>query len=308
MFRDNLKEVLSYKEIIYKELDSCQKELLYGVTGYLYCLLKIQELCAQEKVGSDFYVENYLQSDIRKLMTILLDEGVNNYNPNINFARLPKDFRLRYSFYKSEYFGAAHGLFGVLYMLIKAYQMNHKYLAKEDQVLVLRFQTTVKASLQYLLQFQTKSGGFPVNSRFFDGSVQFCHGSPGAVQCLTLASEVFKGFSLAEECLKAALLAGEDIWKYGILKKGFGLCHGVSGNAYSFLNLYRNTKDKKWLYRAYVFLGLKEEEKGYMEIMKEYDFEGRYAKGISDFPFSLMMGLAGDICCEVEALCPEIAR
>jgi hypothetical protein len=25
------------------------------------------------------------------------------------------------------------------------------------------------------------------------------------------------------------------IWEYGILKKGFGLCHGISGNAYTFI-------------------------------------------------------------------------
>jgi hypothetical protein len=26
------------------------------------------------------------------------------------------------------------------------------------------------------------------------------------------------------------------IWKYGVLKKGFGLCHGISGNAYAFIS------------------------------------------------------------------------
>jgi hypothetical protein len=25
------------------------------------------------------------------------------------------------------------------------------------------------------------------------------------------------------------------VWEYGILKKGFGLCHGISGNAYLFI-------------------------------------------------------------------------
>lgn len=28
----------------------------------------------------------------------------------------------------------------------------------------------------------------------------------------------------------------DHIWKYGVLKKGFGLCHGISGNAYSFIS------------------------------------------------------------------------
>jgi hypothetical protein len=28
----------------------------------------------------------------------------------------------------------------------------------------------------------------------------------------------------------------DHVWKYGVLKKGFGLCHGISGNAYAFLS------------------------------------------------------------------------
>ena len=28
----------------------------------------------------------------------------------------------------------------------------------------------------------------------------------------------------------------DHIWKYGVLKKGFGLCHGISGNAYAFIS------------------------------------------------------------------------
>jgi hypothetical protein len=26
------------------------------------------------------------------------------------------------------------------------------------------------------------------------------------------------------------------IWNYGVLKKGFGLCHGISGNAFAFIS------------------------------------------------------------------------
>lgn len=40
------------------------------------------------------------------------------------------------------------------------------------------------------------------------------------------------------------------IWQRGLLRKGYGICHGTSGNGYSFLSLYRLTQDKKYLYRA----------------------------------------------------------
>lgn len=47
-----------------------------------------------------------------------------------------------------------------------------------------------------------------------------------------------------------ALQCGEVVWHCGLLKKGYGLCHGAAGNAYAFLALYRQTQDPKHLYRA----------------------------------------------------------
>lgn len=62
--------------------------------------------------------------------------------------------------------------------------------------------------------------------------------------CLTL--KVFG----KEKYLNAAIKCGEVVWNCGILKKGYGICHGVAGNAYSFLSLYKQTKDAKYLHRA----------------------------------------------------------
>jgi len=50
--------------------------------------------------------------------------------------------------------------------------------------------------------------------------------------------------------LEDALQCGEVVWHCGLLKKGYGLCHGAAGNAYTFLALYRLTQDPKHLYRA----------------------------------------------------------
>lgn len=54
----------------------------------------------------------------------------------------------------------------------------------------------------------------------------------------------------AAEYLQMALQCGEVVWRWGLLKKGYGLCHGAAGNAYAFLALYRLTQDPKHLYRA----------------------------------------------------------
>lgn len=50
--------------------------------------------------------------------------------------------------------------------------------------------------------------------------------------------------------LDNALQCGEVVWRWGLLKKGYGLCHGAAGNAYTFLALYKQTKEPKHLYRA----------------------------------------------------------
>ncbi len=51
--------------------------------------------------------------------------------------------------------------------------------------------------------------------------------------------------------LDAARRAGEVVWQLGLVRKGHGLCHGTSGNAYALLALHRATGgDPLWLHRA----------------------------------------------------------
>lgn len=42
----------------------------------------------------------------------------------------------------------------------------------------------------------------------------------------------------------------EVIWTCGLLRKSFGLCHGVSGNGYGLLAMYQLTKEKEYLWKA----------------------------------------------------------
>ena len=50
--------------------------------------------------------------------------------------------------------------------------------------------------------------------------------------------------------LECAKTTGECVWKKGLLRKGFGLCHGICGNAYSLMSLYSYTGDEIWRKRA----------------------------------------------------------
>ena len=53
--------------------------------------------------------------------------------------------------------------------------------------------------------------------------------------------------------LQAAVQAAECVWRHGLLRKGAGICHGIAGNGYAFLALWRCTRHPQWLHRAAQF-------------------------------------------------------
>ena len=66
--------------------------------------------------------------------------------------------------------------------------------------------------------------------------VHFCHGSPGIISCLARFYLMFPEQAI-QLGLESVVKKGLDhVWEYGVLKKGFGLCHGISGNAYAFIS------------------------------------------------------------------------
>lgn len=51
------------------------------------------------------------------------------------------------------------------------------------------------------------------------------------------ANKVFQD----EKYLNAAVKFADIVWQRGLLTKGYGLCHGVSGNSYTFMSLFQLT-------------------------------------------------------------------
>ncbi len=74
-----------------------------------------------------------------------------------------------------------------------------------------------------------------------------------------------------------------------------GICHGVAGNAYVFLLLYRLTKNEKYIFRAKVFA----------EFMITPEFKRQARR--PDSPYSLYEGLAGALCFLLDLLNPDQA-
>ncbi|XP_041423508.1 lanC-like protein 2 isoform X2 [Xenopus laevis] len=120
---------------------------------------------------------------------------------------------------------------------------------------------------------------------------QYVGAAHGLAGIYYMLMQVFK----EDKYLKDAMECSDVIWQRGLLRKGYGICHGTSGNGYAFLLLYNHTQDKKYLYRACKFA----------EWCLEY---GKHGCRIPDRPYSLFEGMAGAIHFLSDMLTPETSR
>ncbi|XP_011308985.1 lanC-like protein 2 [Fopius arisanus] len=242
-------------------------ELLYGRAGYLYSLLFVNKNISEGLIDEDL---------IKKVINCILTTG-KNYSASRRL-KIP----LMYSWHEKEYLGGAHGIAGILYVLLQA----REYLTDAQ------LNDEIKPSIDYLITLRFSSGNFPSSiGNKADRLVHWCHGAPSMTMLFTLAFEIFK----EEKYLNVAKSCGEIIWERGLLKKGCGICHGTAGNAYTFLNLYQQTQDIKYLYQAATFA----------EWCFSYE---KYQNRIPDRPFSLFEGLAGIIYFLIDLATPSTGK
>uniref|UniRef100_A0A8D3AFW1 Glutathione S-transferase LANCL1 n=2 Tax=Scophthalmus maximus TaxID=52904 RepID=A0A8D3AFW1_SCOMX len=244
-------------------------ELLYGRMGYLYSLAFINRQLGQDRIPLQ-YIQQVSEAVLASGEHLSRKFRVQNQSP------------LMYEWYQEQYVGAAHGLAGIYYFL-----MQPGFVPAEEQVHRL-----VRPSIDHVRRLGFPSGNYPPcvgDDR--DQLVHWCHGSPGVIYMLLQAH---KALGVAQY-LEDALRCGEVVWRWGLLKKGYGLCHGTAGNAYTFLALYRQTQDPKHLYRACMFA----------DWCMNY---GQHGCRTPDTPFSLFEGMAGTIYFLADLLQPMKAR
>ncbi|XP_028659894.1 lanC-like protein 2 [Erpetoichthys calabaricus] len=244
-------------------------ELLYGRAGYLFALLYLNR-----EIGS----ETVPETNIKEVVDAILESGKNLSKDERKTDRCP----LLYQWHRKQYIGAAHGLAGIYYMLMQP----------EAKVDVEVLNDLIKPSIDYVRHKKFRSGNYPSSlSNETDRLVHWCHGAPGVIHMILQAHKVFK----EEKYLKDAVECSDVIWQRGLLRKGYGICHGTAGNGYSFLSLYKQTQDKKYLYRACKFA----------EWCLDY---GTHGCRIPDRPYSLFEGMAGAIYFLSDILKPETSR
>ncbi|XP_062206011.1 lanC-like protein GCL2 [Phragmites australis] len=240
----------SFDEITVTE--KVPNELLYGRAGYLWACLFLNKHLSEKTIPLEHI--NSVAKDIIKEGRKLSSKGSSS--------------PLMYEWHGKKYWGAAHGLAGIIHVLM------HTELRPDEQ-------DDVKDTLQYMIKNRFRSGNYPSSEgNESDRLVHWCHGAPGVSITLAKAYEVFHDDHFKQSAAEAA----EVVWNRGLLKR-VGICHGVSGNAYVFLSLYRLTGNVEYLYRAKAFACF------LLEKADQLIAEGAMHGG--DRPFSLFEGKAG---------------
>ncbi|XP_029668202.1 lanC-like protein 3 homolog [Formica exsecta] len=201
---------------------------------------------------------------------------------------------LMYAYYGTEYLGAAHGLCAILQVLIQV----PSFLDNNADI-----ESITRTCVDYLFSLQMTSGNFPcamdeinrseqARKDSDDELVHWCHGAPGVIYMMAAAYLRWKD----QRYLNSCILAGDLVWRKGLLRKGPGICHGVAGNGYVFLLLYKLTGNELHLYRAAKFADFMN--------LPQFQSDAR----IPDSPYSLYEGIAGTACFLADLIEPDKAH
>ena len=118
-FKDYFNKLIELKNLDNK--NELEIELLYGITGYLYPLLFLKKFLLSENNLVNFpNEEKKLDKVIRDLFFEIIKKGIDNMHAYNWKKSLVYPFPLndKYSYLSYLYLGAAHGLIGVMYLLL----------------------------------------------------------------------------------------------------------------------------------------------------------------------------------------------
>ena len=250
---DDLTEVLKSGQNL--QDPNLPNELLYGRVGYLYSLLYVKDTFSGTAKAE-------IEDKMNLTVDLIIKEGIKG--SKAWKSRSP----LMYDWHDKAYYGAAHGLIGILFILL---QLERKFISEEI------FNSLILPSIDYLMGKMFPSGNVPssMNSET-DKLIHWCHGAPGSIHLFLLAYAKTQNPKYFEAAEKNA----QVIWSRGLLKKGHGLCHGIAGNAYAFLAMYQATQNPDWLAKAHCFC--------------RFILDQKHPK-MADRPFSLFEGISGTI-------------
>eukprot|EP00042_Codosiga_hollandica_P020453 m.66299 g.66299 ORF g.66299 m.66299 type:complete len:439 (-) comp49872_c0_seq1:114-1430(-) len=264
------------------EADEC--EVLYGKAGYLSACLHLNALGRRFSLAAQ-------RSTITTVIHSIFSQGIRTARS----CRNVPDGVLVFFWHDSFYLGAAHGIAGILTVLLQAHLEGFLTAPQLHQV---------RVTINHLLKTFVLSDGNLMSSAESSGGsrlVQWCHGAVGLIQLLNLADLVFG--ATEEDYFAHAVKASTQLWARGLLTKGFGLCHGAPGNAYAFLTLAQMSTR-----HAQEDVALANVERAHLFAWWMFAVPARFAELLRkpDAPSSLYEGYAGALCFLLQLQAPQL--
>ena len=256
--QQSLNELLMFADtyILSSALPTDECDIFNGRAGYLKAIKFVQTELGDPQFGRPV---------VRKVLAQIWEEG-----HDVGGGEF-----LLWKYKQKIHLGALHGISGILHTLLDF----EEDLAFIDQ----NAWSTIKTTITKMNDYCLKSGNLAATLKTTlpngkpktkDKLVQFCLGSPGHALLLL---QMHKKEQEREQLLcngskphrmmmprdgeesylsQAQDIANEVIAPRGLLKKGVGLCHGISGNALIFLSICNACDDDEkvyWINCAYAY-------------------------------------------------------
>ncbi|KAL3930985.1 MAG: hypothetical protein SGBAC_011518 [Bacillariaceae sp.] len=253
-----------------KNLADQECEILYGRAGAMQSILWLRSEMQLSTLGKSFCLD---------IAEHILRMGMRNASAAPHL-RLP----LVWYWLGEIYLGAAHGIVGILQILLQLESEEWNELERRIPNGLRIIEQTIDDLHRFYCFHGSGNLMSSVERNKKDRLVHWCHGAPGWILLLIRASQVFSKPSYLGVAKKTA---ERTLWPRGLLKKkGLGLCHGIAGNGFVFLNLshaLEGEEQRLWYRRALLYAAFG---------MAHYDA----LKDIPDRPLSLYEGLSGFAC------------
>ncbi|KXN85641.1 hypothetical protein AN958_10978 [Leucoagaricus sp. SymC.cos] len=202
--------------------DGC--EVLYGRAGYALG----QDLESCTSLISDATIQIVVHSIIRRGRN-----GAKTYRFDFGGGKSPL---LMWTWHSKRYLGGAHGVAGILHMLLRC-----------PFPIIARFMPEIVQTIDWLVTCQDRTGNWPTRAPDLNQTTlkdsRWCHGAPAMLILLStilrmsVTPAVITGLTeKQQDRFVVSLQRGcALVYMQGLLRKGVGLCHGVAGSVYALL-------------------------------------------------------------------------
>ncbi|KAJ9121465.1 hypothetical protein QFC22_002081 [Naganishia vaughanmartiniae] len=195
-------------------------EWLYGRAGTLFLLRLVRQAYIRCR-ASDSDDDSTTLSTIDDSIRAVVREVVNAPRPWV--------------WHRKAYLGAVHGSAGITAQVLLSMKAIRGAISDEDEE-AENWIASMETDVVQLLDSQFKEGGNWPSSlpsspgeKPADKLLQFCHGSPGIIACLSHILSFYP--HLSSKITNAVTRAQPDLFARGRLAKEPCLCHGATGNA-----------------------------------------------------------------------------